>query len=385
MALSLAEHGGAAALPAQVRVIEILEATGRVDRAVEGLSGSDELLRRAQDDRGLTRPELAILLSHGKLALQAAIERTDYAQDDLLTPLLHHAFPQPMQDRFADAIDHHRLRGEIIATKMANRVVNRLGVVIPFELAEEEGVSLSQIAVTYFAADAIFALEEIWTAIETAPVTEEARLTLLDATATSVRLHMADLIRAAQPEMKAGEIASQLGDGIRRLDAAAETLLRQEATAQADSVRARLAATGAAEDLVRRIVRLGELDGAVGTAALARQLGVDEVTATHAYVRLGEALGLDWAKASAVRFVSSDPWERLLTAGLARDFEQLRLDFVARAGGKDPLGAVDAWLETHAARVEQFRAVVDRARAAPVTTAAMLAQIAGQARVLLAK
>ena len=385
LALSLAEHGGAAALPAQVRVIEILEASGRVDRAVEGLAGSDDLLRRAQDDRGLTRPELAILLSHGKLALQAAIERTDYAQDDLLTPLLHHAFPPAMQARFTDAIDRHRLRGEIIATKMANRVVNRLGVVIPFELAEEEGVSLAQIAVTYFAADAIFALEEVWTAIETAPVTEDARLALLDATATSVRLHMADLIRAAQPEMKAGAIANRLGDGIRRLDAAAETLLRQEATALADSQRARLAATGAGDDLVRRIVRLGELDGAVGTAALARELDVDEVTATHAYVRLGEALGLDWAKASAVRFVSSDPWERLLTAGLARDFEQLRLDFVARAGGRDPLGAVDAWLETHAARVAQFRAVVDRARAAPVTTAAMLAQIAGQARVLLAR
>ncbi len=385
LGLSLAEHGGAAALPAQVRVIEMLEGAGRVDRAVEGLESSDELLRRAQENRGLTRPELAILLSYAKLALQAAIERTDLATDRTLSPLLHAAFPQAMQARFGAAIDRHRLRGEIIATKMANRVVNRLGVVIPFELAEEEGTSLAQIAATYFAADAIFGLEDIWQRIEQADVAEDARLSLMEATATSVRLHMADLIRASTAEMNAGEIANRLGDGVRRLDAAAEGLLRQEALVQADTLRTSLAATGAPDELVRRIVRLNELDGAVGTAALARELGVDEVTATHAYVRLGEALGLDWAKAVAVRFVSSDPWERLLTAGLARDFEQLRLDFMVRAGGKDPLGAVEAWLGTHQPRIAQFRAVVDRARTAPITTAAMLAQIAGQARVLLAR
>ncbi len=385
LALSLAEHGGAAALPAQVRVVEILEAAGRVDRAVEGLESSDELLRRAQESRGLTRPELAVLLSHGKLALQAAIEKSDIAADPTLSPLLHAAFPPAMQARFADAIDRHRLRGEIIATKMANRVINRLGIVIPFELAEEEGVSLAQVAATYFAADAMFALEEIWTQIEEAQVTEDARLTLLDTTAASVRLHIADLIRASTPEMNAGQIAAELGEGVRRLDAAAEGLLRQEALAQADALRARLTATGAPDDLVKRIVRLNELDGAVGTASLARHLEVDEVTATHAYVRLGEALGLDWAKAAATRFVSSDPWERLLTAGLARDFEQLRLDFVIRTGGTDPLGAAEAWLEKHSAQVAQFRTVIDRARTAPAVTAAMLAQVAGQARALLAR
>ncbi|MGH6782183.1 MAG: NAD-glutamate dehydrogenase domain-containing protein, partial [Sphingomonadaceae bacterium] len=163
LGLSLAERGGAAALPAQVRVIEIMETAGRIDRAVEGLDSSDELLRRAQDQRGLTRPELAILLSHGKLALQAAIERTELADDRLLDPLLHAAFPAAMRERFTAAIDKHRLRGAIIATKMANRVVNRLGLIAPFELAEEEGISLAQVASTYFAADAIFGLESIYT------------------------------------------------------------------------------------------------------------------------------------------------------------------------------------------------------------------------------
>ena len=111
----------------------------------------------------------------------------------------------------------------------------------------------------------------------------------------------------------------------------------------------------------------------------------DELVVTQAYVRLGEALGLDWAKQAALRFVSSDPWERLLAAGLARDFEQLRLDFLARAAGNDPQKAVDGWLKAQAPRVDQFRSLIDRARLAPAPSAAMLAQVASQARGLLGR
>ncbi|WP_076070800.1 NAD-glutamate dehydrogenase domain-containing protein [Sphingomonas montana] len=385
LALSLAERGGAAALPSYVRVIETLESMGRLDRAVEGLGGNEDLLRRAQDDHGLTRPELAVLLSHGKLALQARIEKANFAQDPALRPLLHAAFPKAMRDRFADAIDQHRLRPEIIATKMANRVVNRLGIVIPFELAEEEGVSIAQVAAAYFAADAIFGFEEVWHRIETEPLAEDARLMLFRVMAGIARLHLADLIRIAATETGPGPMIERLSPGIGRLDAAVEALLRDEARSQSAALRALIGGYGADPALIDRIVRLAELDGAIGTATLAADTGVDEVSATGAYVRLGEALGLDWAKSAAIRFVATDPWERLLTAGLARDFEQLRLDFLERQRNPNPLALVDGWLDTHRNRVLQFRALIDRARAAPVPTAAMLAQIAGQARVLLAR
>src|SRR5688572_14431560 len=99
LALSIAEKGGAAALPPSVRVIEILEESGRLNRAVEGLASNEELLRRAQEDRGLTRPELAVLLSHSKMALQAALEAGKITEDRTLDPELCNAFPETMQKR----------------------------------------------------------------------------------------------------------------------------------------------------------------------------------------------------------------------------------------------------------------------------------------------
>jgi glutamate dehydrogenase len=75
----------------------------------------------------------------------------------------------------------------------------------------------------------------------------------------------------------------------------------------------------------------------------------------------------------------------LLIAGLARDFQQIRLDFLARGQGGEPQAAVDGWLAANDARVTQFAALVRRARQAAAPNAAMLAQIAGQARVLLGR
>jgi glutamate dehydrogenase len=385
LGLSLAEHGAADAVPAQVRVIEMLEAAGRIDRAVDGIDSSAALLRRARDGRGLTRPELAVVLSHGKLALQAAIEASSIASDPLLRPILFAAFPRAMQARFADAIDGHRLRGAIVATKMANRVVNRLGLVAPFELAEEEGVSLAQVAGAYFAIDAIFGAEALFETIQSSQVGEAARLQLFAAAAHGVRLHVADLIRATAGEIAPAAVTEALKPGVDRLCARLDSFLRQEARAQSMAIRQTLAAGKADPALIDRIALLFEADGAIGTASLAARIGADEVAVTQAYVRLGEALGLDWAKSAALRFVPADPWERLLAAGMARDFEQYRLEFLLRSGGTDPVAAVAAWLDGHAPRIAQFVQLVDRARLAPAPTAAMLAQISAQARVLLAR
>ncbi len=383
LALSLAERGGADALPSQLRVIEILEQTGRINRAVDGLEANEILLRRAQEQHGLTRPELAIVLSHGKLALQDAIETSGRAEDAMLTPLLHAAFPPAMQKGFTDAIDGHRLRLQILATKMSNRVINRLGLVAPFEMAEEEGCALAQVAAAYFTIDALFDLEPLFDGIESATMPEQARLTLLTALADIVRPHVADLLRSIAPDTDMGTMVDMLRPGLARLDKARGELIKAEARQQSEQLRQRIGGDGVDPALVDRVIRIAELDGAIGTAALASELSADEVDVTRAYVVLGEALGLDWAKAAAARFRSADAWERLLIAGLTREFGQLRLDFLARHGGKGPGKAVSAWLDTHKARAEQFRQTVGRARSVSVPTAAMLAQIAAQARTLL--
>ena len=385
LALSFMEGDGAVAVPSYVRVIEMLESAGRLDRAVEGLAPNDELLRRAQEGQGFTRPELAVLLASAKLALQDAIEANQLGHTPELLPDLRAAFPRAMQARFGDAIEQHRLRGEIVATKLANRIVNRLGVLHPTELVEEEGAAVGDLAAMFVVAERLFDLPTLWAQIEQADISEDARLALIGHAAAATRVQIADLLRACRPGTRPAEAIARLKPAIDRLDAQADSLLLSEARAQSERMRDRLAAAGAPDALSARVVRLFDLDGAIGLADLGAERGVDEVVLAHAFTHLGEALGLDWAQAATARITSGDPWERLLIAGLSRDFQQLRLDFLARIDGTDPQAAVDAWMAENQPRVAQFTALVARARLAPTPTLAILAQIAGQARVLLGR
>ena len=385
LALSIAEAGGANALPAHVRTIELLEASGRLDRKVEGLASSEELLRRGQENRGLTRPELAVVLSISKILLQDAAEQLHLSQDALIGPQLFDAFPKPMRKAHADSIRAHRLRDQILATKVANRLVNRLGPGVAFDLTEEEGASLQQVVVAFLVAEQLLDLDQLWSQIEEATVPETVRIEIFSIAAASVRSHLSDILRSAGGETRPSVMADALQPGVRKISAAATRLIRSEVRSGAAARRDRLLALGASEDIVRGLVRLYELDGVFGIASLAARQEVDELSLTRAYTMLGEALGLDWAQQQVARFVPADQWERLLTAGLARDFEQLRIEFLSRHRGSDPDDTVDAWIEKQQARIQQFRKLVDRARVEGNVSVPMLAQIASQARILLAR
>ena len=385
LALSIAEAGGARALPGHVRTIEILEASGRLDRKVEGLASSEELSRRAQEGRGLTRPELAVVLSMSKITLQDAAEKLRLADEKLLEDQLFEAFPKPMRKAHADAIRAHRLRHEIVATKVANRFVNRLGPGLAFDLIEEEGASLKQVIAAFLVAERLLDLDKLWEEIEQASLPESVRVELFSMAAVSIGSHLSDVLRSAAGETSISALCKLLEPGVRKISSAATKLIRAEVRAEAEARRERLLGLGASDDIVRGLVRLYELDGVFGIAALAARKKQDELLLTRAYTMIGEALGLDWAQQQIVRFTPTDQWERLLTAGLARDFEQLRIEFLSRTRNKDPHEAVLDWIVRQKPRIEQFRQLVGRARSEGHVSAPMLAQIAGQARILLGR
>jgi glutamate dehydrogenase len=385
LALSIAEAGGAHALAGHVRTIELLEASGRLDRKVEGLGTSEELLRRAQDNRGLTRPELAVVLSVSKLVLQDAAEELRPAEDTLVGPQLFDAFPKAMRKAHAQSIRAHRLRNEIVATKVANRLVNRLGPGVAFDLTEEEGASLQQVVAAFLVAERLLDLDRLWLEIERDDLPETVRIELFSIAAATVRAHIADILRAGGGETSVEKLCALLEPGVRKISAAATKLIRSEVRNEAAARRDRLIALGASEDIVRGLVRLFELDGVFGIAALASRNKLDELETTRAYTRLGEALGLDWAQQQVARFAPADQWERLLTAGLARDFEQLRIEFLSHCRCTEVDRGVEEWVEEHRPRIDQFRMLVGRARAEGHVSAPMLAQIAGQARILLGR
>ncbi len=388
IALSVAESGGADATASYIRLIEQLEELGGLDRRTEGLAASDAYVRRAADGQGLTRPELAVLLSSAKLALQDAIEASGLPDDPMLESNLIAMFPGPMQKKFGTQIREHRLRRELIATDLANRIVNRLGLIHAFELPEEEGVGLADVAAAFIVVERLFDLKTLWRDIDGHKMSEAARLYLLDRLAAAVGNLMSDVLRTGAGRVEASDMIRKLDDAVTALCDGRAELITGATGERSGALRATFIEKGAPEALANRVADLFDYDGSVGLAQLALKTQVDPLDLTRAFIDIGQRIGLDWAQGTAAHMSPTDIWERLLVDGLARDFQHMRLDFLARlmrrkAGKDDPQGAIAAWAADNASAVAQFRAMIARAQAQPPVAPAMLAQIASQARNLL--
>jgi glutamate dehydrogenase len=381
LALSIAEARAALHLEDHARLMERLEAAGRLDRQVEGLPDARELAERRRLGMGLTRPELAILLSYAKMDLKEALVGSAVVEDPLLEPDLRRAFPAAMHGPYAEDIAHHPLRREIVATKLANLLVNRGGLTLAHDLAAELGCPLPTVAAAFVSARTLFDLASLWTAIDSADVPASVALALHAEAAAITHVLVGDLARrtgASSPAM----LSTRLAPGLQRLLGAIDRLLRPEPRAQVEAVRHRLATAGSPARVTDWLATLHALSGAAGVVALASDLGIDEARAAQAYTLLGERLGLDWAKGAAAALHPADSWERLLVASTGRRFETLRLDLlraITPAGG-DPVVATEGWLTANPATVEALAGSIAAARRAGMPTLAMLAHLAEAAR-----
>ncbi|HSF11706.1 MAG TPA: glutamate dehydrogenase, partial [Erythrobacter sp.] len=199
---------------------------------------------------------------------------------------------------------------------------------------------------------------------------------------------MSDVLRTAAGKVAACAMIEELARGVTVLTAAREELLTAEPRARSMALQGGFVTLGAPAPLAAKVANLFDFDGAVGLAQAALASGIDAKLLTHAFTDIGTRLGLDWAQGIAAHMSPSDVWERLLVSGLARDFQHMRIEFLRRriatkAGKADPLGAIAEWGTRNAQAVAQFRSMIARAQARPPVGAAMLAQIAAQARNLL--
>ncbi len=387
-ALSIAQSHGIETLSGHLRLIKVLETQGGLNRVVEGLPSDREIDERKRIGAGLTRPELAVVLAYAKMTLFEALLKSPVIDDPLLIPDLEMAFPSALRERFAPLMQQHRLKRELIATKLANALVNRGGLTLAFDLAEETGHGLGHVASAFVAARELFDLRKLWRMIDSYDYKIDAKVqtAALNDASKMLRLHMADVMRYSADTATPSHIIAKLKPGIDRTSNHVFDLLRPEPKAQVDAYRSHLQNQGTPEDVTHRLVELKALDGCIGVTDLAADLAVDDSALIESYTILGEHLGLDWAGGAAEQLMPADPWERLLLAGTAHECERLRLDLIRRltpAGG-DPVTTVRDWLAGNETKVTRAQTLLVELRAQPPMTTAKLTHLTTQVRQLVA-
>lgn len=165
-ALDVACHRPRYLLDGQQRLMQWLEGAGRLHRAIEFLPGDEEIARRRARKQGLSAPEGAVLLAYAKMSVFDDLVASNLPDDPYFSRALKAYFPRVLCERFGDAINAHPLKREIIATFVANTVVNRTGATFVNFLAAEAASCAADVVRAYTLAREVFDLEPLWDQID---------------------------------------------------------------------------------------------------------------------------------------------------------------------------------------------------------------------------
>ncbi|MCR5980494.1 NAD-glutamate dehydrogenase [Gordonia jinghuaiqii] len=153
------------------RMLDHLAHTRGVDLRLEALPTARELRKRVDGElhRGLTSPEFATLMAHVKLEAKADLLASDLPDNDVFAPRIARYFPEALRDRYAEAINGHRLRRQIVATTLVNDVIDHAGTTHLFRLSEGSSCSTEEGIRAYVVSNEIFGMNDIFERIRHAP------------------------------------------------------------------------------------------------------------------------------------------------------------------------------------------------------------------------
>jgi glutamate dehydrogenase len=313
LAISLEERHGLDTLGNQLRLMAELEARGLLDRAVEQLPDDAALIARAKAGKGLTRAEIGVLIAFAKIALSDDIVASAVPDDPYLARELFRYFPEPMREPFAAGIDAHRLRRDIIATQLANSLVNRGGPTLLVAARDRSGASVADLTRAYAAVRDSFGLQLLHAEVDGLDGLVSGRLQLdLYAIVQDVLVdRLGWFTRNLDP-------AASLADAVEHYEAAFAELagalpghLAPEAAKALREAEQRLAAAHVPPGLAARLALLPLLARASDVVLIAERTGCGIEGAATAFFAIGARFGFAAIDAMAAAVQPGDYYEGL--------------------------------------------------------------------------
>ena len=343
------------------RYIHALEQSGRLNRELEFLPSEEELGERRSEGKGLTTPELAILLSYSKITLYKELLTSDAPEDPYLSGELERYFPTPLRERFREQMREHRLHREITATHVTNSMVNRCGPSFAFRLGEETGVAAPDIVRAYTAAREIFDLRSLWKETEALDnrVGAETQIKILLDGRKLVERATRWLLRNRQAPLDIAATISQFSEGAAELAERIPDLALDGDREALERQREQLVEAGVPSELAKRVAILGPVFSALDIADVAGATSRSLAATAAVYFTLGDRLKLHWLRDHIEALPRDNRWRTLARAALRDDLygQQAALTAeILRSVPDEELSAlerINAWVETKPEQVER--------------------------------
>ncbi|MFN2301688.1 MAG: NAD-glutamate dehydrogenase [Gammaproteobacteria bacterium] len=388
-AISIVEDQASSRLEEHAYLIRVLERGGRLNRALEFLPGDEEIAVRRAAGRGLTRPEISVLLAYAKITIYDMLLASDVPEDPYLSGELEAYFPERLRRPYREFMQSHRLRREIISTHITNSMVNRMGPTFAHRMQDETGAEASAVARAYAIAREVFDIRSVWRA------TEELDNLVPSSVQTAVMSQSQRLIKHAthwllshRTSLDIERAVRRFAPGIKELTEALPEVLDEQDTLVFHERCEQYAGFGVPQQLARRIASLAVLYPALDLVEVRTTGRVPMQDAATVYFRLGHELGLGWMRAQIELLPVSGHWHAIARSTMRDDLYAQQRALTAqvlaeRKGGNTALTRLDAWLDRNHMFVQRISRLAADMKSAGGHDFATLSVALGEVRKLV--
>jgi len=301
-----------------------LEKSGRLNRGLEFLPDSKILLERKANGQGLTRPEIAILISYCKMFLKKDILASDIPEDPYFVKYLMMAFPVSLRKKYLPQMKEHSLRREIIATQLSKHITDHMGVNFVERLQRETGASVAFIMRAYVITKSIYGMEEMWGQIEALDfkVNTAVQQKMMLQIYYLIRRATRWFLRNLKPNFNIETVINQYTKSISELINKLPTLLTESDQELLELETASLLDQGVPEVLAQRIASCNILFTSLDIVEAANKNELDITEIAQTYYELGSHLELNWLRDQMNAYPMENQWDELARSGFRDDLDR---------------------------------------------------------------
>jgi glutamate dehydrogenase len=360
MALAVARAQAPSLLHVHTRYLRKLVRDKRLNVERDVLPDERELAERRSSGTGLTSPELALLLAHTKISAGEEVLESTVPDDPYLRRVLYAYFPAPLRARFADRMESHPLRREIITTSAVNEMIDTSGTTFMFRLIEETGTSVPDLTRAWLVARDVFDMPAFWHQVEEleGQVAIAAQITLLLEGRKLTERAARWLLHNRRPPFDIEATVDFFADGVRTVRSGLPKLLTGRDLAGFEERRDSYLEVGVPVDLAERVAAMVPTYSAFGIVQAAVSAGREIEETAEVYFDLADRLQIARLRDRITALPRDDRWSTMARAALRDDLyaahASLTVDVLGVSGDdgpKTPEERLAAWVSRNEAAV----------------------------------
>jgi glutamate dehydrogenase len=332
------------------RFISQRESAGELNRELEFLPDDETLVEREKNSTGLTRPELSVLVSYGKILLKEAVLKSNLPEDSYVAQSIASAFPTLLVDEYLQQVQSHSLRREIVTNQIVNEVVNVMGLTFCQRQVASTGATIDEVIRAYVVVRGVLGLDRVWKQVEALDyqVPAEVQFELFYALMRLGRRTSRWILRNRRSCLSPEREVPAFGPKLVELQLLLPTLFsRQQSRGWVDEVE-RIVALNVPQNVAVLVASSNFLYFGFGIADIAVSSGKPVGLVLELYYRISVELDLDWFADEIVNLEPTTKWEDFARESYVDDLESQRRSLAnallsSIESANDINGAIDVW------------------------------------------